>query len=346
MVCFLAYTLEMALRQAMRQHEGLIQGPILDEHAYRELVAQPLASGESHVVAKVNCINISVGNSPTAPPAVQVVDSSYSPYVLVTCQPNDKWIQGILVETNTGAQWTLPVHEILAGLNGFPFFYAGVYNGWAYYQTTTTGSANGLVQGAINLATGATEPAPSLPFQHYDCGGPVYRGPDGTLYAAKESGPSSVDLYRFPNDNDPFNSTLIAENLPVDLGGYCFAELTIDPNGTIWVPRPGGTLTANAGSMSIRVAPAVSAPPKSKVLLTGVGYVISLGNPPSADDESPVQVTVTTTDGTKTITVGAAPDVLNDFGTIPYLSPGPDSQVVFFPAPNGLWQIVTVSRGG
>lgn len=117
--------------------------------------------------------------------------------------------------------------------------------------------------------------------------------------------------------------------------------LTIDANGTIWVPRQGGTLTPDAGAMTIRVAHPTPAPPKSKVLLAGIEYVVSLGTPPSAYAQSPVQVTVATPHGTKTVVVGSAPAVQDDYGVMPY----GNSEVVFFPAPNGRWQIVTVSKG-
>jgi|GEM_PF-3960629 len=110
------------------------------------LVSQPLPSGETHVVTKLDCVNDPEGIPPTAPPTVQAVDSSYSPYVLVTCQPpNGEWIQGILVDTNTGTQWTLPAHENLGGLQGFPAYYAEVYNTEQWAEFAGPGVAGGYV---------------------------------------------------------------------------------------------------------------------------------------------------------------------------------------------------------
>ena len=304
-----------------------------------ELVEQLLPSGKMHVITVLDCTNASdPGGSLSA-----VYGTGNPSYLLVQCYPpNSSSQQGILVDVKTGARWTLWTD----GQESADGWYGGgawVYGGWVYFTTYTVPYGHGLVQRAMNLATGATKPAAS-PLAQYVAS---YRAPDGTLYGMKWSSPASedsVDLYRLYG---PFESTLIAKNLPVDSGQGILSMLTIDANGTIWVPRQGGTLTPSAGAMTIRLAKPTPAPPKSKVIMTGIGYVVCLGSLPNPYAESPIQVTVATPHGTKTITVGHTPDVQDDFGAVPYTLNG-NPQVtlaVYFPAPVGRWQIVTVSRG-
>ena len=293
-----------------------------------ELLVESLPSGHTHVVTKLDCENVQ---------SQTMVGTVNSSYLLVNCEPpNGKLQQGILVDITTGAKWTLWTHGY-GNSDGTYFWRVWVYGGWAYYEAYTVGWGQGLVQRAMNLATGTAKSAP-YPFGQYLA---AYRAPDGTLYGMKWSGSSSVDLYRL---NGPYKSTLVAEKLPVDGGNGISSMLTIDANGTIWVPRPGGTLTPSAGAMTIRVVKPTPAPPKSKVLTDGIGYVVSLGTAPPAYGGSPVQVTVATSDGTTTVVVGRTPTLPEDYGVMPYGVSVPFSEVVFFPASNGRWQIVTVSR--
>lgn len=293
-----------------------------------EVVAQSLSNGQTKVVASVDC----VANWQGLP--IEVHSAGYS-YLLVQCGSPSGKLQGILVDATTGTTWTLWTNG-QAGSDGTLDGEAVVSAGWVYFETSTTKFGPVNVKSAMELATGLTKPVP-FPLnaaQAWD----TLLAPDGTLYATwggyKGQDLTSVDLYRVTG----LNTTLVA-HLP---GGAGFAgPLSIGANGTIWVTKPGGTLTPNAGSMTIRVwdptHPPV--PPKSEVLLAGTGYVAFLGPPPSPGAEGPVQVTLATSGEAKTIVVGKA-----NVSSI-YMQPDGPLVGVIFRAPHGRWQVLTVSGG-
>lgn len=293
----------------------------VSESTPTELVARSLFNGRTHVVARIDCATTWRG-LPT-----EVYRATSYPYVLVQCgsPPGGMMLQGILVDVTTGATWTLWTGggetEDLT-----PDGRAVVSAGWVYF---VEGGPPGA-QGAMDLATGDTKP---LPFPLNSSGWNTFVAPDGTLYDEwfKKQDLTSIDLYRVTG----LTATLVA-HLP---GGGAGTLLSIDANGTIWVNRPGGSLTPNAGAMSIRVwhptYPPV--PPKSKILFSGTGYVVSLGA------AGTVQVTLATSGGVKTISVGNAFDA-SDTYFVQY-GPGPIPGGLIFPAPQGRWQILTVSGG-
>lgn len=296
-----------------------------------ELLGQSLSSGQTHVVARVDCAATWQGLQTEVRPAG-------GSNVLVQCgsPPSGKLLQGILVDVTTGAAWTLWTNGQV-GSDGAMSGEAVVSRGWVYFETFTLPGGRGLEREAMNLATRETWAVP-FPLSAGQVWTPA-RAPDGTLYATwggwwngQELTP--IDIYRVVGTQ----ATLVA-HLPG--GGPPPEGLSIGTGGTIWVTKPGGSLTPDAGPMTIKGWDATPAPPNSTVLWAGVGngYTLSLGAKPSPGIAGPVQVTLDTPQGPKTIVVGEAAE--NDT----HLVPDGASSAVVFPAPQGGWQVVTVSGG-
>lgn len=263
------------------------------------------ANGRTQVVAKLSCATEG---------QVSIVGSHY---LFVQCTAPDGTPEGILADAKTGVTWTL-----WRG-GSVPIGTALVAGGWAYFSAVTCEDCSLLAQGAVNLETGARGPLPAVMSASWG----LVVSTDGTLYVEKFTRSDTMtrnDLYRI----DGLTATLVA-HLPSPPSG-------IDANGTIWVSENGGSLTPNAGSMTIRVwNPTIHA---TKVLTGGPGYVIYLGPTPSLGANEPIRVTLATSHGSKrTITVGEG-NVSDTY--VYYTQAG-----LVFPAPYGRWQVVTVSGG-
>jgi|GEM_PF-4724092 len=288
-----------------------------------ELVAQSLSNGQTHVIANVDCLAAWQG-VPT-----EVGDAGGTgTYFLVQCGNLNGKLSGILVDAKTGHTWTLWT-DGQGGADGTIDGGAVVSKGWVYFETTTTEWGPIDLQRAMDLATGGIEPLP-VPLKGFD----PYLAPDGTLYALSfaEKGTqvnqTPVAVYRVTG----LKTTLVAHlpALPLGIGG----------DGSIWVSESGGTLTPNAGDMTIRVwNPGIHNTSAVRVIGTGPGYIISLGPTSSLGANGPVRVTVATAGGWKTITVGEG----NDGDTVP-VSIGPYLGAVFL-GPQGRAQMLTVSGG-
>jgi hypothetical protein len=262
------------------------------------------ANGETQVVAKLSCATEGY------------VSDVGDPYLFVACNAPGGKPEGILADAKTGSTWTL-----WQG-GSVPIGTTYVGGGWAYFWAIAYEDGPVFAQGSVNLETGARAP---LPYIMQEVRGPWFAA-NGAVYGEKfkqyPAGPSTpADLYRM----DGLTAMLIA-HLPSPPSG-------IDSNGTIWVSEKGGSLTPNAGSMTIRVwNPVIHA---SEVISKGPGYVIYRGPVPSLGADGPIRVTLAVPGGLRTITVGEGN--VGDTFVVP--------NALVLPAPHGRWQVVSVSKG-